>query len=74
MRYTGKYLGVTISDDLHWNHHISNVCKKANSSLHFIARNLKHGPRNTRETAYISLTRSSVEYCAVVWDPYQQKD
>ena len=25
-------------------------------------------------TAYISLVRSALEYCAIVWDPYQQND
>ena len=28
-----KYLGVTITKDLKWNTHISNVCTKANRTL-----------------------------------------
>ena len=28
-----KYLGVTITNDLKWNTHISNVCTKANRTL-----------------------------------------
>ena len=30
-----KYLGVTITKDLKWNTHISNVCAKANRTLFF---------------------------------------
>ena len=37
---TIKYLGVTISKDLKWNTHVSNVCTKANKILGFLRRNL----------------------------------
>ena len=30
-----KYLGVTITNDLKWNTHISNICTKANRTLGF---------------------------------------
>ena len=32
-----KYLGVTITNDLKWNTHISNVCTKANRALGFLS-------------------------------------
>ena len=35
-----KYLGVTITSDLRWNTHVSNVCTKANRTLGFLRRNL----------------------------------
>ena len=35
-----KYLGVTITNDLKWNTHISNVCTKANRTLGFLRRNV----------------------------------
>ena len=31
-----KYLGVTISSDLRWNTHVSNVCTKANRTPGFL--------------------------------------
>ena len=68
------YLGVTISEDLKWSTHISNITKKANSTLGFLRRNLKHYPESCRKTAYLALVRSTLEYSSIVWDPYLQKD
>ena len=34
-----KYLGVTITNDLKWNTHVSNICTKANRTLGFLRRN-----------------------------------
>ena len=39
-----KYLEVTISKDLKWNTHESNVCTKANRTLGFLRRNLSSCP------------------------------
>ena len=39
-----KYIGVTITNDLKWNTHISNVCTKANRTLGFLRRNLYSCP------------------------------
>ena len=36
------YLGLTISDNLKWKTHMDNICKKANSTLGFLRRNLHH--------------------------------
>jgi hypothetical protein len=68
------YLGVLISRDLKWSTHINKICNKANSTLEFIRRNLKHCNKKFKETAYISLVRSVMDYSATVWDPYLQKD
>ena len=42
---TIKYLGVTITNDLRWNTHVSNICTKANRTLGFLRRNLYACPR-----------------------------
>ena len=39
---SNPYLGLTISEDLQWKTHITNITKKANSSLGFLRRNLKY--------------------------------
>ena len=68
------YLGVTIAEDLHWGVHISNICKKANSTLGFLRRNLRNCPQECRKLAYISFVRITLEYGSSIWDPYLSKD
>ena len=65
-----KYLGVTISKDLKWNTHVSNVCTKANRTLGFLKRNLSSCPQDVKETAYKGLMRPILEYASPVWDPH----
>ena len=66
------YLGVIFSDDMSFNTHIRKVCAKASRTLGFLNRNLKNCPQKFRETAYISMCRSVLEYAAPIWDPYLQ--
>ena len=67
-----KYLGCTITSDLNWGTHISNICKKANQTLGFLHRNLHISSRSIKERACKSLVRPQLEYSSTVWDPYQQ--
>ncbi|XP_071177850.1 uncharacterized protein [Mytilus edulis] len=71
---TAKYLGATISSNLKWDVHINNICKKANSTLGFLRRNLNISSTSIKEQAYKSLVRPSLEYACSVWDPYLQQD
>ena len=50
------------------------MTNRANSKLSFLflRRNLKGCPEKLKQTAYISLIRSFIEYGATVWDPYQK--
>lgn len=66
------YLGVELSDNLNWEHHISKVTSKANKSLGFIRRNLNKCPRDIKEQAYKTLIRPHLEYASAVWDPYRK--
>ena len=68
------YLGITISDNLKWRTHINNICKKANSTLGSLRRNLHHCPQPCRKNAYLALVRSKVEYGSIIWDTYLQTD
>ena len=65
-----KYLGVTISKDLKWNTHVSNICTKANRTLGFLRRNLLSCPQDVKETAYKGLVWPVLEYASPVWDSY----
>ena len=40
-----KYLGVTITNDLEWNTHISNICTNANRIPGFLRRTLFSCPK-----------------------------
>ena len=68
------YLGVIISDDLKWAPHINKICNRANSTLGFIRRNLKNCDKKFKETAYISLVRSVLDYSSTIWDPHLKQD
>ena len=64
-----KYLGITITNDLKWNTHVSNICTKVNRTLGFLRRNLSACPQDVKESAYKGLVRPVLEYGSLVWDP-----
>ena len=64
-----KYLGVTITSDLRWDTHVSNVCTKANRTLGFLRRNLYFCPHEVKEAAYKGLVRPVLDYGSSVWEP-----
>ena len=64
-----KYLGVTITSDLRWNTHVSNVYTKANRTLGFLRRNLYSCPQEVKGAAYKGLVRPVLDYGSSVWDP-----
>ncbi|MCS5550755.1 MAG: reverse transcriptase domain-containing protein [Gammaproteobacteria bacterium] len=68
------YLGLQISNDLKWNIHVNNICKKANATLGFLRRNLRNVPESCCKTAYVSLVKSMMEYGATIWNPYLKGD
>ena len=55
------YLGLTLSDNLKWGHHIQKISKKANSTMAFLSRNLKSCPEQCKKSAYIALVRSRAQ-------------
>ena len=64
-------MGVTITNVLKWNTHISNVCTKANRTLGFLRRNCILVPQiYVKEVANKGLVRPVLEYGSSVWDPH----
>ena len=47
------------------------MATEASQQLGFLVRNLRGSPSDIKRTAYISIVRSTLEYAAIVWDPYQ---
>ena len=68
-----KYLGVTITNDLKWNTHISNICTKANRTLGFLRRTVFSCPQNVKEATYKGMVHPILEYGSSVWDPHLEK-
>ena len=64
-----KYLGITITKDLKWNTHGSNICTKANRTLGFLRRNLSAHPQDVKDSAYKGLVCLVLEFGSSVWDP-----
>ena len=67
------YLGVTLSTKYGtrsspWKAHIDSISGKAQRKLGFLRRSLQGCPYSLRETGYISLVRSLLEYAGAVWD------
>ncbi|MCG8046380.1 MAG: hypothetical protein JAY66_11960 [Candidatus Thiodiazotropha taylori] len=71
---SAKYLGVTISKDLSWNSHISNIAASANRTLGFVKRNVKTKNQDIKTLAYNTLVRPQVEYASAVWSPYTKEN
>lgn len=67
-----KYLGVTITSNLSWAHHIGQVIAKASSKLWSLRRTMTHCTSETKLAAYKSLIRPLLEYADILWDPYSQ--
>ena len=64
------YLGVIIIGSLDFSDHIRETVSKAKKKLGFLKRNLKGSPSALKKTAYLSLTKSGLEYGATIWDPH----
>ena len=52
---SAKYLGITITDNLDWGQHISEVTAEATRTLGFLPHNLAFAARQTKEAAYKTL-------------------
>ena len=68
-----KYLGITIHRSLTWKPHINNICKRSNSTLGFLRRNLRKCPPHIKTLAYKTYVRPSLEYSSSVWDPHTKE-
>ena len=66
---SAKYLAITITDNLDWGQHVSEISCKATKTMGFIRPDLALAPRHTKEVAYKSLVRPQLEYAALIWHP-----
>ena len=52
---SAKYHGTTITDNMNWSQHVSEISSKATKTLGFLRRNLAFARRSTKEGAYKTL-------------------
>ena len=69
---SAKYLGITITDNLDWGQHVSEISCNATNTMGFLRHNLALAPRHTKEVAYKTLVRPQLEYAAPFWNPYHK--
>ena len=67
---------VWFSNDLSWSKHITHITSKAYQSLYLIRRSFNSAllPIHVRKALYVSLVRSQLIYCSIIWRPQHQKD
>lgn len=71
---SAQYLGVTVTDNLSWNEHINQICKKANSTLGLLRRILSGCDTKVKDTAYRTLVRPKLEYPCCAWNPFTKQN
>ena len=67
---SAKYLGLTITDNLEWGQHVSEISCKATKTLGFLQSHWALAPRHTKEIAYKTLVHPQLVYVAPIWHPY----
>ena len=70
--HSAKYLNITISENMDWGQHISEISPKAAKTLGFLRRNLAFAPKSTKEVAYKTLVQPKLEYASPIWSPYSK--
>ena len=66
---SAKYLGISITDNMDWGQHVSEISSKATKTLGILHRNLAFAPRRPKEVACKTLVRPKLEYAAPIWSP-----
>lgn len=64
-----KYLGIYLTPNLSWSHHIATISAKASKSLGYLRRNLHSCPTHVRQLAYQTFVRPQLEFAASIWSP-----
>ena len=68
-------LGVIIQDNMLWELQINSMVKKANRNLWFIKRTVgPNAPIKAKKTLYLTLVRSILEYCSIIWSPITKQN
>ena len=69
-----KDLGVIVSSDMSWSHHVSSMASRAKKVAAWVLSAFKCRNRITMLTLYKSLIRSHLEYCCPLWNTSKISD
>ena len=69
-----KDLGVIVSSDMSWSHHVSSMASRARKVAFWVLSAFKCRNRITMLTPYKSLVRSHLEYCCPLWNTSKISD
>ena len=68
-----KDLGVFINNKLNWSYHCSTLVAKSTKMLNLVRRTCHFtNNKDQKRVLYLTLVRSQLEHCSVVWRPHQQ--
>ena len=68
-RQKASDLGLIISEDLKFHHHVDHICKKAKSEISRIRRSFVSRSPNFLQNVYKMYVRPTLEYVVQVWNP-----
>ena len=63
----GKFLGITIDNNLNMKDHISNICKQAGNKLNALARIANYLDEHKRKILMKAFVISQFNYCPIIW-------
>ena len=70
-----KYLGLSLSSDLSWSDHITNLCRKTKRLIGMLYRQFyAHADTPTLLKLYVAFIRPHLEYACTIWSPSTKKD
>ena len=69
-----KDLGITITPDVSWSSHISNIVEDARKMSSWICSVFSDRSVEVMMPLYNSLVRSRTEYCCPLWNPHKMED
>lgn len=69
-----KYIGIVLNSRLKWNDHVRRVTSSGLKKFDLLLHKLRGTPSNVKLLAYNSIIRPKLEYAALVWDPYTNKN
>ena len=62
-----KYLGIILRDDLYWNLHLSQLCKKLSQGTALLSKFRHYVSKDLLKTIYYSMFNSRLIYASEIW-------